>query len=76
MFTHSISAKPQQRPKPPTFVVIDELVKNCRRSIAGDLNAFFQFFCFDFLHIDLSNNFLFLQAFLPKFSKVKEKAVS
>ncbi len=33
------------------------LVKNGCRFIAGDLKAFYLIFCFDFLHIDPSNNF-------------------
>jgi hypothetical protein len=39
------------------------LVKNCCRYIAGDLKAFYLFFCFDFLHIDPSNNFYFCKFF-------------
>ncbi len=39
------------------------LVKNGCRFTAGDLKAFFQFFCFDFLHIDPSNNFCFCKYF-------------
>ncbi len=39
------------------------LVKNHCRFAAGDLKAFFQFFCFDFLHIDPSNNFCFCKFF-------------
>jgi hypothetical protein len=35
------------------------LVKNRYRFTAGDLKAFFQFFCFDFLQIDPSNDFCF-----------------
>jgi hypothetical protein len=33
------------------------LVKNRCRYIAGDLKAFYLFFCFDFLHIDPNNDF-------------------
>jgi hypothetical protein len=39
------------------------LVKNRCRFTTGDLKAFFQFFCFDFLHIDPSNNFCFCKFF-------------
>jgi hypothetical protein len=39
------------------------LVKNCCPFIAGDLKAFFLFFCFDFLHIDPSKDFCFCKFF-------------
>ena len=39
------------------------LVKNCCRYIAGDLKAFYLFVCFDFLHIDPSNDFCFCKFF-------------
>jgi hypothetical protein len=39
------------------------LEKNCCRFTAGDLNDFFQFFCFDFLNIDPSNDFCFCKFF-------------
>ncbi len=39
------------------------LVKNHCRFTAGDLKAFFQFFCFDFLQIDPSNDFCFCKYF-------------
>jgi hypothetical protein len=39
------------------------LVKNCCRYIAGDLKGFYLLFCFDFLHIDPSNNFCFCKFF-------------
>jgi hypothetical protein len=39
------------------------LVKNRSRFIAGDLEAFFLFFCFDFLYIDPSKDFCFCQFF-------------
>ncbi len=39
------------------------LVKNRCRFTAGDLKAFFLFFCFDFLHIGPSNNFWFCKFF-------------
>jgi hypothetical protein len=39
------------------------LVKNRCSFTAGDLKAFFQFFCFDCLHIDPSNNFCFCKFF-------------
>jgi hypothetical protein len=51
MFTHSISAKPQQWPKnrrlSPLLTTNFEK-KNLCRLIAGDLKAFFSIFCFDF----------------------------
>jgi hypothetical protein len=39
------------------------LVKNRCRFIAGDLKAFFLFFCFDFFHNDPSNDFCFCKFF-------------
>jgi hypothetical protein len=39
------------------------LVKNRCRFTAGDLKAFFQLFCFDFLQIDPSNNFCICKFF-------------
>jgi hypothetical protein len=39
------------------------LVKNHYRFTAAHLKAFFQFFCFDFLHIYPSNNFGFCKFF-------------
>jgi hypothetical protein len=39
------------------------LVQNRCRFTAGDLKAVFLFFCFDFLHIDPSNNFRFCKFF-------------
>jgi hypothetical protein len=59
-FTHSISAKPQQRPKNRRLSpLLTNLVKNCCRFITGDLKAFFYIFCCDFLHIDYSYDFCF-----------------
>jgi hypothetical protein len=58
--------------KPPTFAVIDKLVKNRRRSIAGNLKAFFLFFALIFFTLTLATIFVFA-SFLPKVSKVKEK---
>jgi hypothetical protein len=40
------------------------LVKNRCRFTAAHLKAFFKFFCFDFLHIDPSNNFCFCKFFV------------
>jgi len=48
------------------------LVKNRCRFIAANLKAFFLFFCFDFLHIDASNDFCFCK-FFARGSKVKER---
>jgi hypothetical protein len=67
MFTHSISAKPQQRPKNHRI-----LVKNRCRFIAGDLKAFFLFFCFDFVTLTLTTIFV-SASFLPKVPKVTER---
>ncbi len=39
------------------------LVKNRCHFTAGHLKAFFLLFCFDFLHIDPSNNFCFCKFF-------------
>ncbi len=39
------------------------LVKNRCRFTAGDLKAFFLFFCFDFFHNDPGNNFCFCKFF-------------
>jgi hypothetical protein len=39
------------------------LAKNHCRFIAGNLKAFFYFFCFDFLHIDPSNDLCFCKFF-------------
>jgi hypothetical protein len=47
-------------------------VKNRCRFTPGDLKAFFQFFCFDCLHIYLATIFV-SASFLPKVSKVKER---
>ncbi len=65
MFNQSISAKPQQRPKNRRLLpLLTNLVNNHCQFIAGDLKAFsFQFFCFDFLPMDPSNDFCFLQSF-------------
>jgi hypothetical protein len=40
------------------------LVKNRCRYIAGDLKAFYFFFCFGFLHIDPGNDFCFCKFFV------------
>jgi hypothetical protein len=50
----STQQQPKNRRLSPLFDTF--LVKNRRRIIAGDSKAFY-FFCFDFLHIDPSNNF-------------------
>ncbi len=49
------------------------LVKNRCRFTAGDLKAFFLFFCFDFLHIDLSNNFRFCKFFAKSLKSEGER---
>jgi hypothetical protein len=64
MFTHSIEAKPQKWPKncrlSPLLTSFGEklLPPHCRR-----FKNLFSIFCFDFLHIDLSNNFCFRKFF-------------
>jgi hypothetical protein len=74
MFTHSISAKPQQRPEnrqlSPLLTNFGKkwLLLHRRRCKI----LFFIFFGFDFLHIDPGNDFCFCK-FLPKVSKVKER---
>jgi hypothetical protein len=49
------------------------LVKNCCRFIAGDLKAFFLFFCFDFLPIDPSNDFCFCKFFVKSLKSEGER---
>ncbi len=61
MFTHSISSSGQKTADFCHYWKI--LVKNCCHFIAGDLNAFFLLFCFDFLYIDPSNDFCFCKFF-------------
>jgi hypothetical protein len=51
------------------------LVKNHCRYIVGDLKAFYLFFCFDFLHIDPSNDFCFCK-FFAKGLKSRREAES
>jgi len=74
MFTHSIALKPQQRPKNRRLSpILTNLVKNRCRFIAGDLKAFYLFFCFDFLHIDPSNDFCFCKFFAKGLKSEGEK---
>jgi hypothetical protein len=74
MFIHSISAKPQQRPKNRRLLLLLKiLVKNRCRYIAGDLKAFYLFFCFDFLQIDPSNDFYFCKFFAKGLKKEGER---
>jgi hypothetical protein len=47
--------------------------KNCCRFIAGDVKAFFLFFCFDFLPIDPSNDFCFCKFFAKGFKSEGER---
>jgi hypothetical protein len=61
MFTHSISAKPQQRPKNHRLLL---LLTNFGKKFLPlhsrqFKSLFFLFFYFDFLHIDPSNDFRF-----------------
>ncbi len=73
MFTHSISQKPQQRPKncrlSPLLTI---LVKNHCHFITGDLKAFFYFYALIFFTFVLATMFV-SASFLPKVSKVKER---
>jgi hypothetical protein len=46
--------------------------KKSLRFTAADLKAFFNFFCFDFLHIDPSNYFCFCKFLLGKGLKEAE----
>jgi hypothetical protein len=48
-------------------------VKNRCRFTAGDLKAFFLFFCFDFLHIDPSKDFCFCKFFAKGFKSEGER---
>jgi hypothetical protein len=64
MFTHSISAKPQQQTK--NHGLSSLLTNFGKRSLLlhrRQFEGFFIFFCFDFLHIDPSNNFCFCKIF-------------
>jgi hypothetical protein len=45
--------------KPPTFAVIDKFWKKMVAASWQVISKPFYFFCFDFLHIDPSNNFFF-----------------
>jgi hypothetical protein len=64
MFPHSISAKPQQESKNRQLLpLLTNIGKNCCNFIAGNLKAFFLFFCFYFLPIDPSNDFCFCKFF-------------
>jgi hypothetical protein len=49
------------------------LVKNRCRYIAGELKAFYLFFCFDVLHIDPSNDFCFCKFFAKGLKSEGEK---
>jgi hypothetical protein len=65
MFTHSISAKPQQRPKNRQLSPL--LTNFGKKSLSlyrrGFKSLLSIFFCFDFLHIDPSNDFCFCKFF-------------
>jgi hypothetical protein len=64
LFTHSISAKPQQWPKNRRLSpLLTNFSKNRCHFIAGDLKTFLKHFCFDFLHMDHSNDFCFCKFF-------------
>jgi hypothetical protein len=49
------------------------LVKSRCRYIAGNLKAFYLFFCFDFLQIDSSNDFCFCKFFAKGLKSEGEK---
>ncbi len=49
------------------------LVKNRCRYIAGDIKAFYIIFCFDFLHIDPSNDFCFCMFFAKGLKREGER---
>jgi hypothetical protein len=62
MFTHSISAKPQQRQKNRKLVpLLTNFGKKILPLYCRRFNSLFLFFRFDFLHIDPSNDFCFCQ---------------
>ncbi len=77
MFTHSISAKPQQRPKnrwlSPLFTNFSKksLPLHCR-----PFKSPLSIFCFDFLHIDPSNDFCFCKVFCQRSQKWRREAES
>jgi hypothetical protein len=49
------------------------LVKNRCHFTAGDLKAFFLFFCFDFPHIDPSDDFCFCKFFAKSLKSERER---
>jgi hypothetical protein len=60
MFTNSISATPQQRPK---NRCLSPLLTNFGKKSLPLHRRQFSIFCFNFLHIDPSNNFCFCKFF-------------
>jgi hypothetical protein len=72
MFTHSISVKPQQRPKNHRLSPLLTYFGKSHHFITGDLKAFFPFFALIFLTLTLATIFVFA-SFLPKVSKGKER---
>jgi hypothetical protein len=73
MFTHSISAKPQQQQKNRRLLPL--LTNFCKKSLPLHRRRFkslFSFFCFDFFQLTLATIFV-SASFLPKVSKVKER---
>jgi hypothetical protein len=69
MFPHSISAKPQQRPKNCRLSLF--LTKNHCGFITGNLKAFLSFLALIFFTLTLATIFV-SASFLSKVSKVKE----
>ncbi len=78
MFTHSISAKPQQRPKNRRLSLL--LTNFSKKSLPlyrrGFKSLLSIFFCFDFLHIDPSNDFWFCKFFCQRSQKWRREAES
>jgi hypothetical protein len=74
MFTHSISAKPQQRPKNRHLLPLSTNVG--KKIIAASSQVILKpFFCFDFLHIGPSNHFCFCKFFAKSFKSEGERLI-
>jgi hypothetical protein len=71
MFTHSISAKPQQRPKNRRLSPL--LTNFGKKSLPLYRSLLSIFFCFDSLHIDPSNDFCFCKFFAKGLKKEGER---
>jgi hypothetical protein len=75
MFTHSISAKPQQQPK---NCRLSPLLTNFGKKLLplyrrGFKSLFYLFICFDFLYIDPSNDFCFCKFFAKGLKSEEER---